>query len=477
MGSRARKIVEMCVDRAPPSEDIEEDIDDKIYSDVDDSDKDPDYTPDESPKKKFRRFFNLNDLCDEINQNTKKGSCRETEAFNNRTEIIVVPTSEAQRQCKNGQDFDDDSNHEKINKICKQLLKEIVDKVTKEVKGKRKKQKCYQKFNEAVREEIIKKFWNLNFAGRKLFLEAYIRQNKIKYRSQEAINSKKFSLQYLLPLNSNDNESKQQVCKPLFLHTLGLKTDELMQGSSSIGEGPYPGCRYLIRQAFRFKGTPEKALDTMEKSLNDNTIKQYNVTLKLWWDFCNKSNLSLFEPQISQVLTFLQELLETSNLLVKRFMKGIFKLRPPKPRYNCTWEPQQVLDILQKVDTSSLKQLSYKLAMLLALATDQRVKTLWLITCANIHFSETGVKIPVPDPIKTSKPHSVQPCLDLPYLKENPQLCVASTLKNYLDATASLRQSSDNLFITFKKPHRSASKQSISRWIKDTLRAKFIVVP
>lgn len=32
---------------------------------------------------------------------------------------------------------------------------------------------------------------------------------------------------YLLPLNSkwNDNENKEQVCKTLFLHTLGLKTD------------------------------------------------------------------------------------------------------------------------------------------------------------------------------------------------------------------------------------------------------------
>lgn len=233
----------------------------------------------------------------------------------------------------------------------------------------------------------------------------------------------------------------------------------------------------------------------MEKSLSDNTIKQYNTTLKLWWDFCNRFSISPFEPQISQVLTFFQELLESTtnvfgsfnthrsalslitsvnlgeDLHIKRFMKGIFRLRPPKPRYDCTWEPQQVLKFLQKTDISNLKQLSYKLVTLLALATGQRVQTLGLIMRENIHFSDSGVKILVPDPIKTSKPKSFQPCLNLPYLRENPQLCVASTLKKYLDETADLRQSNDNLFITFKKPHRPASKQSLSRWIKDTLSA------
>lgn len=233
----------------------------------------------------------------------------------------------------------------------------------------------------------------------------------------------------------------------------------------------------------------------MENSLSDSTIKQYNITLKLWWDFCNRIHIPLFEPEVTHIISFLQDLMDsTSNIFgsfnshraalslistqnlgddphIKRFMKGVFRMRPSRPRYHCTWDPQQVLDFLQGSDDSDLKQLSHKLVTLLALATGQRLQTIGLIACENIHFSDEGAKILVPNLVKTSKPKSFQPCLDLPYLRENPQLCVASTLKRYLLLTSTLRQTSDSLFITIKKPHRPASKQSLSRWTKDTLSA------
>lgn len=59
----------------------------------------------------------------------------------------------------------------------------------------------------------------------------------------------------------------------------------------------------------------------------------------------------------------------------------------------------------------------------------------------------------------------------MPYFKDEPSLCVASLIQKYLHLTENLRQPNCvNLFVTYKKPHGPASRQTLSRWVKDTLR-------
>ncbi|XP_031357955.1 uncharacterized protein LOC116181685 [Photinus pyralis] len=158
--------------------------------------------------------------------------------------------------------------------------------------------------------------------------------------------------------------------------------------------------------------------------------------------------------------------------VLSRFLKGISKLRPQKPRYNVTWDPQLVLNFLEQRESSTLQALSEKLITLLALSTAHRMQTFSLIRLRNILESSTGFQILIEDQIKTSGPGRKQPCLNLPFFVENPRLCVATTLKRYLAATKEHRTSNmDVLFITFKKPHRTASRQTLSRWVKDTLDA------
>lgn len=268
----------------------------------------------------------------------------------------------------------------------------------------------------------------------------------------------------------------------------------LQTRETSFSKGPYPGCREALREAFRSTGIPENAITTLENSLSENTVKQYNVTLKLWWKYCNINNISPFVGEISHVISFLQNIFDNTNnifgsfnshraalslitsknlgenLQLKRFLKGIFRLRPPKPKYDCTWEPQQVLTFLKNSEDTSLKFLSSKLVTLIALATGQRLQTISLIRCQNITFSVSGAKIRIPDLIKTSRPNSFQPCLDLPYFVHDSRLCAALTLKQYLERTQPLRKMSSNkLFLTYRKPHGPASKQTLSRWIKEIL--------
>ena len=64
--------------------------------------------------------------------------------------------------------------------------------------------------------------------------------------------------------------------------------------------------------------------------------------------------------------------------LIKKFMKGVFNLRPQLPRYSTTWDVNIVLEFLKKwapAGSLSLKQLSLKTDLLLLLLSSQRGQT------------------------------------------------------------------------------------------------------
>lgn len=162
---------------------------------------------------------------------------------------------------------------------------------------------------------------------------------------------------------------------------------------------------------------------------------------------------------------------------IRRFCKGVSKQRPPKPKYNVTWDPSKVLDHLCQWPSNellSLKQLSLKLVTLLALTTGQRMQTLSLIEIENIRTCKNYLEIKIPATIKTSGPGRAQPTLTLPFYKENRKICVATTLQEYLGRTSEVRAGLKQLLISFKKPHNKITTQSISRWIKEVLEASGI---
>ncbi|CAB0003987.1 unnamed protein product [Nesidiocoris tenuis] len=273
--------------------------------------------------------------------------------------------------------------------------------------------------------------------------------------------------------------------------------EELKERSATPAlERAYPGGGSLIRQAFLMKHVSEKAADTLIQSLSTSTLKQYEVTFKSWWKYCQDHNVNPLHAQVEEVISFLQYLMETtnygygtfnahrsalslilpgvgSNFLVKRFLKAVFNLRPSKPRYENVWDPNIVLKFLDvPTPPSDLKKLSYKLATLLLLATGQRIQTISLIRLSNIKTTSKGVTIPITERVETSRPGCNQPCLHLKLFTEKPNLCVATLIMKYLEVTRPFRESSmdDKLFLCHQKPHRPAKRPTISRWVKETLK-------
>lgn len=257
----------------------------------------------------------------------------------------------------------------------------------------------------------------------------------------------------------------------------------------------YPGGRNLVRQALLLGQIPESAFEICMASVTSSTFKQYDSGLKLWWKYCVTNNINVFAASIPEVLGFLTYYFNKNvsfgtlnsyrsaiaqilgpelaqDFRIKRFFRGVSHLRPCKPKYTNTWDPLIVLNYVRELKNTdiSLEYLTYKLSILVALATGQRVQTLSLIEVDNILRSDAGIEIKITQRIKTSGRNRLQPTLVLPFFKEDSEVCVASTLLLYMRKTESLRTANNkkcnNLFITFKKPFHNATSQTISRWIK-----------
>lgn len=162
----------------------------------------------------------------------------------------------------------------------------------------------------------------------------------------------------------------------------------------------------------------------------------------------------------------------SKNSLISRFFKGVFRLRPIKPKYDRTWDMSIVLKEIETwwpLESLDLTKLTYRLVMLLALSTAQRRQTLAAIKLSNIKRLSDRYEIEIADLMKTSRPGTYQPLLTLPIFRENPQLCVVRTLEMYLTKTSPLRKEIDNLFLTTRQPHGPASPDSLSRWLRTVL--------
>ncbi|KAL7293195.1 hypothetical protein TKK_0013340 [Trichogramma kaykai] len=147
-------------------------------------------------------------------------------------------------------------------------------------------------------------------------------------------------------------------------------------------------------------------------------------------------------------------------------------MRPTRPKYNRTWDVSLVLNLISTwypLNNLNLEKLSKKISILLALVTAHRVQTLTAINVKNIVRREGKIEIEITDHIKTSASGKTQPLLVLPYFKDKPELCAASTLDFYLEKTKEIRHDEQQLLISFKNPHKAISAQTFSKWIKCVL--------
>ena len=163
------------------------------------------------------------------------------------------------------------------------------------------------------------------------------------------------------------------------------------------------------------------------------------------------------------------------NELVRRLIKGVFETKPAFPKYSTTSDVHIVLkelDTWTPVEKLTLKEISMKLCMLIALLSGQRCQILQALnidsTC--MELSDKKCTFYVHSLLKHSTSGTHQAPTELHSFMENKSYCVVITLKEYLRRRKHLRNSnSSNLFLTLLALHTPANSDNISRWLKWTL--------
>ena len=161
-----------------------------------------------------------------------------------------------------------------------------------------------------------------------------------------------------------------------------------------------------------------------------------------------------------------------SHPLIIRFLKGVFNLRPSMPRYTCTWNVDDVLQYLRTlspVKDLTLKDLTLKLVMLIALLCAARVQSLHCLKVDNMVKKKSSFIFTFSDLLKTSRPKFHVPEIVLNCYPPDRRLCVYTVMSEYLVRTETLRGNETVLFISYVKPHKKVTRDSIARWIKTVM--------
>ena len=215
-------------------------------------------------------------------------------------------------------------------------------------------------------------------------------------------------------------------------------------------------------------------------------------------DFCRQGNLNSHHTSAINVIEFFTTLFPTrgysalstaraaiativllpdgytvsNHPLIIRYFKGIFNLKPPSPRYRAVWDVKIVLDFLRSLSpakTLGLRDLTFKVTMLMALLTAQRQQTLKYLNISQMKIGPDKFVFQVNDILKTSKPGKIGVTIEMCAYPPEKRLCIYKYLTEYLKRTKELRGKEKQLLISFRKPYTPVTTDTIARWLRTVM--------
>ena len=307
-----------------------------------------------------------------------------------------------------------------------------------------------------------------------------------------------------------DNSAILNSCAgPSDRHTTSSKGFCSESGSSNSGRSssttPPTGVTgmQIIRRSLQKSEFSPDIVEIITHSWRGSTHKQYRVYINKWLIVCSEGSHDPLRPTVRPVLLFLHSLFEKGlsysalntacsavssidmnssgdpdhtlvgkHFLVCRYLKGVFNKLKPVPKYNNIWSVDTLLDYLSlywPLDKITLKELTLKLVMLIALTTGQRCQTLTFLDMSEKYMkrNEECFNFALTDHLKQDRPGKVFGNVRL-YKYPVKELFVYETLNYYLKATENLRNST-RLLVSYIKPYRAVTSSTIGRWIKTML--------
>lgn len=159
-------------------------------------------------------------------------------------------------------------------------------------------------------------------------------------------------------------------------------------------------------------------------------------------------------------------------------MRAIFNQRIHCSKYEFSWKVDVVLDEILSWGSSSqldIKLLSWKLVMLVALASACRSSAISYLNCKYMKQQGPNILFELPRGTKICCPCSETRKIVFDSFSKDENLCVVSCINEYLRKTQEWRDIDDKidrswLILSLVKPHHPMSTSSIARWLKETIR-------
>ena len=263
------------------------------------------------------------------------------------------------------------------------------------------------------------------------------------------------------------------------------------------GQTPSYGSQ-TVRKVLANHKLSKKAKELVFASWRKNTRSRYDGVLKKWEEFCLRRGENPLFTSIGNVLNFMAERFEeglgyssacaarsalnplvsiegggdlTNHPLVSRFVKGVFHLRPPLPRYSEVWDVGMVITYVRGLgrnECMSLRDLTLKTVAILSIVTSQRVSSVAYFSLDQTFFTLDKV---IFVPVKLGKHHRQGKKIRKVTIKAypgDPRVCAVETVRAYIARRRPLSEE-NQLMVTHRKPYRPASVDTVARWLKQVL--------
>ena len=283
-----------------------------------------------------------------------------------------------------------------------------------------------------------------------------------------------------------------------------VSSDRPIQSNTSTTEKGSTGASRLegLRRLHLKEGVSKMASDLMLAGWSKGTNSTYQSSWSKWNSWCITRELNPFSTDVRFFLDFLAELFEQGlqyrsintvrsavsmthtkvegvpigqHPLVSRLLKGIHNTRPPQPRYHSTWDVEMVTEFISFLGANeqlSIKHLSRKLALLMALVEVSRTSELQALDLRFRVYKPEGILFKLPSLTKKRNPGLPPKELFFGAFPANTHLCVVKCLQQYETVTEQYRpkeQEPNPLFLSYIRPYKPITSQRIAHWIKNLL--------
>ena len=256
-------------------------------------------------------------------------------------------------------------------------------------------------------------------------------------------------------------------------------------------ESPYLS---TVGQQLEDLGFTSRSIAVIVASWRDGTTSQYQTYLQKGLEFCKQKHCDVLSPPIPLTLDFLSKLYERglsysaintarsmlSSVLqlninssipfgqlpiVRRFMKGMFEVRPELPRCKSIWDLNIISNYFggrPAAPELSLKELTLKLTFLLSLFNGQRCQTIKYLNTDNMELTIDKCIFQITDKVKQTRIGTHIPPLSFLAYPKDKKLCIISHLQEYLKRTILFRKESKQLLLSHVKSYMAPSGRTQS---------------